>query len=158
MIPKIRRGAEAAGRSLAHFEICHKPLVAAGTTEAELTARIGDVRAQLAFYISTPSYRPAVAYHGLDDLARELSALARAQEWEKMPGHVSEEVLELFAVIGTHDEIADRLCQRFADVVTSCEFSIAVRSATDRQQLARIAARVHAHPSDAVHRRLAGAA
>jgi hypothetical protein len=58
-----------------------------------------------------------------------------------MAGHVSDEVLNLFAVVGTHDEISDKLCQRFADVVTSCEFSIAVRGAADRQQLARIAAR-----------------
>jgi len=114
MIPEICRGAVAAGRSLARFDICHKPLVAAAAGQDELAARIRDVRARPAFYISTPSYRPAVAYHGRDDLAREMSALARAQAWEKMPDRVSDEVLGLFAVVGTHDEIGEKLVRASA--------------------------------------------
>jgi hypothetical protein len=69
---------------------------------------VRDVRARLAFYVFTPAYRPAVEYHGLGDLARQLSLLARAQDWEKMPGYISYEILNLFAVIGTYDEIAER--------------------------------------------------
>jgi probable F420-dependent oxidoreductase len=156
MIPEVRRGAAAAGRSLEHFKICHKPLVATAAGEAELATRVRDVRARLAFYISTPSYRPAVEYHGLGELARELSLLARAQEWEKMPGLVSDEILNTFAVIGTHDEIADRLLQRFGDVVTNCEFSIAVKGPADKAQLAQIVREVQAHPLDAVRQRLCG--
>src|SRR5262245_40364227 len=112
MIPQVRIGAAKAGRSLENFKICHKPLVATGADEAELASRIQDVRARLAFYISTPAYRPAVEYHGLGELARKLSLLARAQDWEKMPDHVSDEILNLYCVIETHDDIANRLQQR----------------------------------------------
>jgi probable F420-dependent oxidoreductase len=156
MIPQVRAGAARAGRSLEDFRICHKPLVATAATEAELATRIRDVRARLAFYISTPAYRPAVEHHGLGDLARRLSVLARAQDWESMPGHVTDEVLGIYAVIGTHEEIAEKLTRRFGDVVTNCEFSIAVRSGADREQLAQIVAHVHAQPPDAVRRRLTG--
>jgi probable F420-dependent oxidoreductase len=156
MIPEVRKGAARAGRSLAQFNICHKPLVATAPTAEELALRVGDVRARLAFYISTPSYRPAVEYHGLGDLARKLSLLARAQEWEQMPQYVSDEVLELFAVVGRHEEIADRLLQRFGDVVTHCEFSIAVKGPGDKERLAQIAAVAHAQSSDAVRQRLTG--
>jgi probable F420-dependent oxidoreductase len=154
MIPEVRKGAARAGRSLSHFNICHKPLVATAPTAEELALRVGDVRARLAFYISTPSYRPAVEYHGLGDLARKLSLLARAQEWEAMPQYVSDEVLDLFAVVGTHEEIAARLLQRFGDAVTHCEFSIAVKAPRDKQRLAEIAAVAHARSSDAVRQRL----
>jgi hypothetical protein len=82
--------------------------------------------------------------------------LARAQDWESMPGHVTDEVLGIYAVIGTHEEIAEKLTRRFGDVVTNCEFSIAVRSGADREQLAQIVAHVHAQPPDAVRRRLTG--
>jgi probable F420-dependent oxidoreductase len=158
MIPEVRKGAGVAGRSLEHFRICHKPLIATAATADELATRVRDVRARLAFYISTPSYRPAVEYHGLGDLARELSLLARAQEWEKMPGFVSDEILNIFAVVGTHEEIAERLLQRFGGIVTNCEFSIAVKGQTDKERLAQIVSDVHAHPLDAVRRRLRGEA
>jgi alkanesulfonate monooxygenase SsuD/methylene tetrahydromethanopterin reductase-like flavin-dependent oxidoreductase (luciferase family) len=112
------------------------------------------VRARLAFYVSTPSYRPAVEYHGLGELARKLSLLARTQEWDRMPAHIGDDVLETFAVVGTHAEIAEKLRRRFGDVVTSCEFSISVRNQADKERLAQIVKDVHAHPSDALRRRL----
>ena len=154
MIPEVRAGAARAGRSLAAFKICHKPLVATAPTREELAVRIRDVRARLAFYVSTPSYRPAVEFHGLGELARELSLLARAQDWEKMPGYITDDILGLFAVTGTHEEIGERLRARFGGVVTNCEFSIAVKSAADKERLARIVEEVHAHPLDEVRRRL----
>jgi alkanesulfonate monooxygenase SsuD/methylene tetrahydromethanopterin reductase-like flavin-dependent oxidoreductase (luciferase family) len=154
MIPEVRKGAKKAGRSLANFRICHKPLVATAANAAELATRVRDVRARLAFYVSTPAYRPAVEHHGLGDLARQLSRLARAQDWERMPGYISDEILNRYAVIGTHDEIAERLCQRFGGILTNCEFSIAVKNDGDKEQLRQIVKHVHAHPLDAVRRRL----
>jgi probable F420-dependent oxidoreductase len=154
MIPEVRKGATKASRSLANFKICHKPLVATAHTPTELATRIRDVRARLAFYVSTPSYRPAVEYHGLGELARKLSLLARAQEWERMPEHIDDEVLEVFAVIGTHTEIAEKLRRRFGDVATSCEFSIAVSNQAEQERLAQIVKDVEAHPSDTLRQRL----
>ena len=154
MIPEVRKGAERVGRSLQNFKICHKPLVATARTADELALRVRDVRARLAFYISTPSYRPAVEYHGLGDLARQLSLLARRQEWEKMPDYVSDEILQLYAVVGTHAEIGSKLNQRFNDAVTHCEFSIAVAEAGDKAMLAQIVAQAHAQSSERVRRRL----
>jgi hypothetical protein len=73
-----------------------------------------------------------------------------------MPQHVSDEVLDLFAVVGRHEEIAARLLARFGDVVTHCEFSIAVKGPGDKERLAQIAAAAQARPSDAVRQRLTG--
>jgi probable F420-dependent oxidoreductase len=158
MIPAVREGAQRAGRSLAEFKICHKPLIATARSADELALRVRDVRARLAFYISTPSYRRAVEHHGLGDLARKLSQFARAQDWEKMPHCVTDEVLHLFAVVGRHEEIAAKLIERFHDVVTHCEFSIAVRVERDKEELAEIAATLQAAPDTAVRQRLMGQA
>jgi hypothetical protein len=62
--------------------------------------------------------------------------------------------LHLFAVVGTHEEIAAKLLERFGDVVTHCEFSIAVRDPADKAQLSRIAATLQAAPDTAVRQRL----
>ena len=40
-----------------------------------------------------------------------------------MPACVSDEVLHLFAVVGTHEEIAAKLLERFGDVITHCDVS-----------------------------------
>jgi hypothetical protein len=116
--------------------VAHKPLVATAPDEAALAERVRDVRARVAFYISTPAYRAAFAHHGLGDLADELAQLSRAQRWEEMPGRISDDVLGTYATIGTWDEIGERLRARFGSVVTSIEFSIAVRTPADADAMA----------------------
>ncbi|MEI7873637.1 MAG: TIGR03617 family F420-dependent LLM class oxidoreductase [Alphaproteobacteria bacterium] len=139
MMPAVRAGAAKSGRSLRDFQIGIKPLVATAATEAELASKVRDVRARVAFYASTPQYRAAFDHLGLGDLADRLKPLSRAQRWEEMPQHISDDVLEAFATIGTYDTIARKLCDRFGHVVTHCEFSIAVKNDADREMLRSIA-------------------
>ena len=47
MLPAVRAGAAKTGRSLAEFQVCMKPLVAAAANEEELVAKIRDVRARV---------------------------------------------------------------------------------------------------------------
>jgi len=133
MLPAVARGAARAGRDPAGFTVAHKPLVATAPDEEALAERVRDVRARVAFYVSTPAYRAAFAHHGLGDLTDELAALSRSQRWEEMPGRISDDVLHTFATIGTWDEIGERLRSRFEGVVGSVEFSIAVRSPADAE-------------------------
>jgi probable F420-dependent oxidoreductase len=139
MMPAIRAGAAKAGRKLDGFKVCMKPLVAVAATEAELIPKVRDVRARVAFYASTPQYRAAFDHLGLGDLADGLKLLSRAQRWEEMPQHISDEVLETFVTVGTYDTIAGKLCERFAGVVTDCEFSIAVKTEADKEILRGLA-------------------
>jgi hypothetical protein len=116
-----------------------KPLVATAANEAELAPKIRDVRARTAFYASTPQYRAAFEHLGLGDLADRLKLLSRAQRWEELPQHISDDMLETFVTIGTYDTIARKLRDRFGKVVTHCEFSIAVKSDADREILRDLA-------------------
>ncbi len=139
MLPAVRAGAARTGRSLDHFQVCMKPLVATAATEAELVAKVRDVRARIAFYASTPQYRAAFDHHGLGELADRLKLLSRAQRWEEMPQHITDDTLETFVTIGTYDAIAAKLCDRYGGVVTHCEFSIPVKSAADKERLRALA-------------------
>ena len=135
MLPAVREGARATGRSLDGFKVSIKPLIATAATEEALQKKIVDVRARVAFYASTPAYSAAFEYHGLGELAERLKVLSREQRWEEMPAYISDEVLHLYATVGTFDQIGDRLIRRYGHVVTNAEFSIPIASEQDQDTL-----------------------
>ena len=156
MLPAVRAGAARTGRPLDRFEVCMKPLVATAATEQELAPKLRDVRARIAFYASTPQYRAAFAHHGLGDLADRLKLLSRAQRWEEMPKHITDEVLHAYVTVGTYDEIASKLCERYSGVVTHCEFSIPVNDSADKERLRRVAKAIQSQSLDKVRRTICG--
>ena len=81
---------------------------------------------QLAFYGSTPAYRPTLLCHGWDALHTELNRLSKQGRWEEMSGLIDDEVLETLAVVGPRDEISSRLTGRLkgiADAVSTAAVS-----------------------------------
>ena len=156
MLPAVRAGAARAGRSLADFQVCMKPLVATAATEAELVPKVRDVRARISFYASTPQYRAAFAHHGLGALADELKLLSRAQRWEEMPRFITDDILHTFVTIGTYDQIARKLGDRFGGVVTLCEFSIPVNTDADRERLAALARDIQGESQQSARRAIVG--
>lgn len=156
MLPAVRRGAAKHGRTLDDFRVCMKPLVASARTEEELQPKVRDARARIAFYASTPGYAAAFEHVGLGQLAREAAVLSKAQRWEELPSMISDEVLEQFAVIGTYDVIGDRLLERYRDVVTDTEFSIAVDDPDDEETLRHLASVIQADDGHAARRTILG--
>lgn len=135
MLPAAAKGARKAGRDPAKIGVSMRSLIATGPDEATLAGRVEAVRARVAFYASTPGYRAVFAHHGLEDLAKELSVLSRAQRWEEMPPMIDDDLLNKFAVIGTYDEIVERMRERCGGVATAAEFSIPITCDEDRERL-----------------------
>jgi hypothetical protein len=73
-------------------------------------------RKQLAFYGSTPAYRPTLACHGWEELHQELNQLSKQGRWDDMAELIDDEILETIAVVGPRKEIAGRLRERLAGV------------------------------------------
>jgi hypothetical protein len=71
------------------------------------------VRTQIAFYASTPSYRPVLALHGWEELGEQLSALAARSQWDKMPDLITDEMLETLAVVAPTSRLAKALLDRY---------------------------------------------
>jgi probable F420-dependent oxidoreductase len=140
MLPAARAGAAKTGRDITRFGVAIKPLIATARTDEELDKRIRDIRARVAFYCSTPGYRAAFEYHGLGDLAKRMSVLSREQRWEEMPGMIDDEVLNLYATVGSFKEIGEKLRARYGHIVTHAEFSIPVADEADRATLAGLIA------------------
>lgn len=113
-VPALRRGR---GGDLDGFDVCLPVFAVLGADEqARATAEAG-VRRQIAFYSSTPPYRPVLEHHGWGELADTLNKLSRQQAWDEMAGLVTDDVLDAFAVAGTPDEVASAMLGRYGDVV-----------------------------------------
>lgn len=138
MLPAARKGAAKTGRNFAGFEISAMPLIATALDERGLEARVRDVRARIAFYASTPTYLIAFESQGYGEVARTLQGYSRAQRWEEMPAFISDEMLGHYAVIGTHDEIARKLNDRFGGVASHLEFAIPIAGQADKATLAEL--------------------
>ena len=124
------------------MEVCLKPLIGTAPDEERLERVIRTVRARCAFYLSTPSYRSAFAIHGWEDRAREASEYSRAGRWEELPDLVDDDMLHTVATIGTFDEIAEKLNERFATRLDRIEFSVPVNGPGDAEAFAEILGRL----------------
>ncbi|MFT5267791.1 MAG: putative F420-dependent oxidoreductase [Acidimicrobiales bacterium] len=124
--PNIARGAARTGRDASLVEVCMKPLVGTAGTEKQLAVSTETVRARVAFYLSTPSYRRAFELHGWGDIAEQASRLSKAQKWDALPALVDDEMLHTVATLGTHETIAEQLRERYSERVDRIEFSMPV--------------------------------
>ncbi len=73
-------------------------------------------RSQVAFYASTPSYRPVMALYGWSDAAERLSAHAARGEWSEMPALVTDEMLREFCLITDEEHLARELKKRYEGI------------------------------------------
>jgi probable F420-dependent oxidoreductase len=117
VIPSLERGLARAARSRSAIEVTAPGFVVTGRDEAEMARSAAGVRRQLAFYGSTPAYRPVLEHHGWGDLQTELHQMARRGQWDQMGDLLEPEVLEAFAVIGPPEAIAELVTERFGHAV-----------------------------------------
>jgi hypothetical protein len=75
------------------------------------------VRSQVAFYASTPSYRPVMECHGWGEAGQRLSHLAARGKWAEMPREITDEMLDAFAVTGAPRELSGKLLAKYAGLL-----------------------------------------
>jgi probable F420-dependent oxidoreductase len=120
-LPALARGR---GGDLAGYEVIAAPFVATGTDE-QIEAEIPVIRKRIAFYASTPAYRPVLELHGWDDLGLELTRMSKAGEWDAMGTLIDDEILHAFAVIAPADRIVAAMTERYAGLATRMTFHAA---------------------------------
>lgn len=133
-LPALEEGRRTAGKSMDGFEVCGPSFVVTGNTEEELEkAKVG-TRQQIAFYGSTPAYRPVLECHGWGDLQTDLNRLSKQGEWAQMGTLIDDEVLETFAVVGEPEQIGPELNRRYGDVISRISFYAPYESDRSRWQ------------------------
>ena len=121
-LPALAAGRAKAGKTMEGFEVCGPSFVVTGNTEEELEAAKVGTRRQIAFYGSTPAYRPVLDLHGWGDLQTDLNRLSKEGKWAEMGTLIDDEVLETFAVVGEPESIGPELQARYGDVVSRISF------------------------------------
>ena len=96
------------------FPVIGQSIVGVAVTEEELVTARAAVRSLIAFYGSTPAYRPVLDVHGWGDLHEELRALTRAGAWGALPDAVPDEVVDTIGLVGSPSHVAGGLRRRFA--------------------------------------------
>jgi probable F420-dependent oxidoreductase len=104
-MPSVCKGLEAGGRQPDGFAVLPEIIVSAGDDHAA-------ARRLLAFYGSTPAYRPVLAAHGWENLQPELNALSKQGRWQDMGGLIDDEMLHTIAACGTPADVARHIRDR----------------------------------------------
>jgi probable F420-dependent oxidoreductase len=132
-IPALLRGRAKAGKGdLEGFEIVGPSFVVTGTDDDQLAAAATGTRQQIAFYGSTPAYRPVLDLHGWGGLQDDLNTMSKQGKWVEMGELVDDEILNTFAVVGEPERIAPELKRRYGDVIERISLYTPYRSDPER--------------------------
>ncbi len=135
ILPDLETGAERAGRSLEDVEVSGGGFIVTGETEEGIAKGREAVRSRIAFYASTLSYRPVMSVHGWDDTVEKLYRMSVEGQWDSMRGEITDEMVDTFALIGTYDDIVDKIKARYGDYACSIDFSLPVDNGNSEGRL-----------------------
>ena len=107
LIPAINEGFQKTGRKNSAVKISVTAF-AASTPEEKNFARM-----QIAFYASTPSYRPVFSLHGWGQISLQLSKLASRGKWDQMGELIDDEILETFVEVASPDALGAAVKARY---------------------------------------------
>src|ERR1039457_1432286 len=130
-LPALERGAAKAGKTRRDLTVTCPGFVVTGEGEQFEAAKTATKR-QIAFYGSTPAYRPVLELHGWGELGDELNVMSKRGEWEAMGERITDEMLDAFAIVSPIEEVPDRVGERFGDLVDRFSFYAPYRLEADR--------------------------
>jgi probable F420-dependent oxidoreductase len=112
-LPALERGRSRPGALPSPIHISLPVMIATGADDASMAAAVLAVRAQIAFYGSTPAYRVVLDAHGWGDLQPRLRELTKAGDWEAMATEVHDDLLHAVAVVAAPDDVAAEIKRRY---------------------------------------------
>jgi probable F420-dependent oxidoreductase len=136
ILPNIEQGATEANRTRADVQTSCAIFVATGANPAEIENNSNAMKAQIAFYASTPSYEAVMALHGWGALAEQLNAMSRQNRWLEMATLISDEMLHEFAVVAPYDELPSRVRERYNGLLDRIGYYFPFESGLNAQQSA----------------------
>ena len=139
-IPNIEAGLRSSGRTRDDFELSYPAFVVTGRTEEQMATASDATRKQIAFYASTPAYRPVLDLHGWGDLQTELNTLSKRGEWDEMGRRIDNEVLDAFAVSGSPEEVPVLLAERYHGLIDRISLYLTYRTAAGDDVVPRVVA------------------
>jgi probable F420-dependent oxidoreductase len=131
--PAIEAGAAKAGRSASDVDLVATPFVITGRTRDEVEAAKPGVRQHIAFYASTRTYHAVLDHHGWTEAGQTLHAYSIEGKWGEMGKLITDEMLSEFAVIGTYEEVAPQLKERWGGIASTLFLGLAPGMRSDER-------------------------
>ena len=141
-LPALERGfakarANGVEKTRADFEISYPCFVVTGRDEKELAGAATATKRQIAFYGSTPAYKPVLESIGVGDLQPQLNAMSKQGRWAEMGTLIDDEMMRQFAIIGEPERIAGTMKSRFGDIVDRTSAAYGQLPKADRASIVR---------------------
>jgi probable F420-dependent oxidoreductase len=112
-LPAIAEGLSRSGREAGKFQVITQCMVAVGGTDAELATAVDRVASLIAFYASTPNYRPALEVEGFGDLQPKLNELSKTGQYPEMRKLITNDMVETYGIVGTPNQCAAKIQSRY---------------------------------------------
>jgi probable F420-dependent oxidoreductase len=122
VLPNLEAGLRKAGRPRSAVALATTAFVITGKDRDAVERAKGPVRQQIAFYASTRTYAGVLAAHGWGEVAIRLNEKAAAGDWAGMAALITDEMLDVYAVVGTYDELPDRIRRKYGGVIDRLAF------------------------------------
>src|SRR5207253_8801581 len=113
-LPTLRAGRRGAAPG---FELAWPVMIATGDTDEAREAAELATRAQIAFYGSTPAYRPVLEHHDRAELQPELRERTKSDDWSRLLELVDDDLFDLVAIRGTPAACGRELAGRTVGLV-----------------------------------------
>ncbi len=110
---RLAKALKEAGRDRKNFEIVSGGFIATGATEAAVAKWREYVRYRIAFYCTTKAYWDVLRLHGMEELGLKLQPYPREGRWNEMAAQISDEVIDLFGVVATYDNLPREIEKRY---------------------------------------------
>ena len=143
ILPAIAEGASRGGRDPAKFDLVGAPFLATGRTEADVEQAKNAVRKQISFYASTRSYHRVLEHHGWEDTGRRLHELSVAGKWAEMPGLITDEMLDEWAVVATYDRLGEAVHAKTNGLFDTVTLTLLDEARRDADLMRMTIARLH---------------
>jgi len=113
VIPNIEAGLLKGGRQRQSIEISSSIFVIPTDSPQQANKYEQEIREQIAFYASTPPYRPVFDLEGWGGVADELKAMASRGRWDQMKSLITDEMLERFALRGRWVDLPGKVLEKY---------------------------------------------
>jgi len=134
-MPALERGFAKAGKRRENFQVSYPVFVVTARDEKELAAAKTATKRQIAFYGSTPAYRPVLESIGVGELQSDLNTMSKQGRWEEMGHLISDDILDAFAVVGEPASIAGQIKSRYGDLIDRTSAAYANITRDDRVKI-----------------------
>ncbi len=123
-LEQIGKGLDRGARDRSQIEVLSGAFIATGRDEEAVAKMREYIRFRISFYCSTRSYWRVLELHDMMELGEKLRPLPAAGRWDEMAAMISDDVVDLFATVGTHDTIAKKIEERYAGLADSLSLFI----------------------------------